>query len=200
MKKLILGTLLCLSVTIFAQSGNSMASILQKIKSQSKIDTQDKTVYDLMDEFYQKNLQADNDEMTPEFTHKLQKAVSDSNTKNIHLLYLFLMYQQHISQAVAEGKKPNPVFQIETMNLLESETKEVYGKLPAIIYIFKAEALDSGSKKEEAQMTVASGLKEYPDSVPLKVYSYLNTKDENLRKDLTQNHPNHWMVQQFGIQ
>jgi len=199
MKKLILGTLLCLSVTIFAQSGNSMASILQKIKSQSKIDTQDKTVYDLMNEFYQKNLQADNDEMTPEFTHKLQKSVSDSNTKNIHLLYLFLMYQQHISQALAEGKNPNPVFQIETMHLLESETKEVYGKLPAIIYIFKAEALDSGSKKEEAQMTVASGLKEYPDSVPLKVYSYLNTKDENLRKDLTQNHPNHWMVQQFGI-
>ncbi|PWW28756.1 MULTISPECIES: hypothetical protein [unclassified Chryseobacterium] len=200
MKKLILGTLLCLSISVFAQSGNSMASILQKIKSQSKIDTQDKTVYDLMDEFYQKNLQADNDEMTPEFTHKLRKAVSDSNTKNIHLLYLFLMYQQHISQAVAEGKSPNPVFQIETMHLLESETKEVYGKLPAIIYIFKAEALDSGSKKEEAKMTVASGLKEYPDSVPLKVYSYLNTKDENLRKDLTQNHPNHWMVQQFGIQ
>jgi len=42
MKKLILGTLLCLSVSIFAQSGNSMAGILQKIKSQSKIDTQDK--------------------------------------------------------------------------------------------------------------------------------------------------------------
>jgi hypothetical protein len=199
MKKLILGTLLCLSVSIFAQSGNSMAGILQKIKSQSKIDTQDKMVYDLMDEFYQKNLQADNDEMTPEFTHKFQKAVSDPGTKNMHLLYLFLMYQQHISQAVAEGTNPNPVFQIETMHLLESETKEVYGKLPAIIYIFKAEALESGSKKEEAKITVANGLKEYPDSVPLKVYSYLNTKDETLRQDLTQNHPNHWMVQQFGI-
>ncbi|MEF9480075.1 hypothetical protein OWR28_22280 [Chryseobacterium sp. 1B4] len=85
------------------------------------------------------------------------------------------------------------------MNLLESETKEVYGKVPAIIYIFKAEALDSGSKKEEAKITVANGLKEYPDSIPLKVYSYLNTQDEALRQDLIQNHPNHWMVQQFGI-
>ncbi|WP_431611518.1 hypothetical protein [Chryseobacterium sp. 'Rf worker isolate 10'] len=199
MRKLIIGTLLCLSISVFAQSGNSMASILQKIKSQSKIDTQDKVVYDLMDEFYQKNLQADSDEMTPEFTHRIQKAVSDPNTKNIHLLYLLLMYQQHISRAVAEGKSPNPEFQIETMNLLESETKEVYGKLPAIIYIFKTEALDSGSKKEEAKITVANGLKEYPDSIPLKVYSYLNTKDEGLRQDLIKNHPNHWMVQQFGI-
>ena len=85
------------------------------------------------------------------------------------------------------------------MHLLESETKEVYGKLPAIIYIFKAEALDSGSKKEEAQITVVNGLKEYPDSIPLKVYSYLNTKDETLRQDLIKNHPRHWMVQQFEI-
>ena len=199
MKKLILGTLLCLSVSIFAQSNNSMAGVLQNIKSHSKVDPQDKVVYDLMDEFYQKNLQADNDEVTPELTHRIQKAVSDPNTKNIHLLYLLLMYQQHISQTVAEGKNPNPVFQIETMHLLESETKEVYGKLPAIIYIFKAEALDSGSKKEEAQITVANGLKEYPDSIPLKVYSYLNTKDETLRQDLIKNHPHHWMVQQFEI-
>ncbi|WP_123906549.1 hypothetical protein [Chryseobacterium sp. MYb7] len=199
MKKLILATLLCLSVSIFAQSGNSMASVLQKIKSQSKIDSNDKVVYDLMDEFYQKNLQADNDEVTPELTHRIQKAVSDPNTKNIHLLYLLLMYQQHISQTVAEGKNPNPVFQIETMHLLESETKEVYGKLPAIIYIFKAEALDSGQQKDEAKLTVANGLKEYPDSIPLKVYSYLNTKDEALRQDLIKNHPQHWMVQQFEI-
>ncbi|WP_129038733.1 hypothetical protein [Chryseobacterium sp. CH21] len=152
MKKLILVTLLCLSISIFAQSNASMASVLQKIKSQSKIDSHDKVVYDLMDEFYQKNLQADNDEVTPELTHRIQKAVSDPNTKNIHLLYLLLMYQQHISQTVAEGKNSDPVFQIETMNLLESETKEVYGKLPAIIYIFKAEALDSGKKGRKQKL------------------------------------------------
>ncbi|MEF9480074.1 hypothetical protein OWR28_22275 [Chryseobacterium sp. 1B4] len=81
-----------------------MASVLQNIKSHSKIDSQDRAVYNLMDEFYQKNLQADNDEVTPELAHRIQKAVSDPNTKNIHLLYLLLMYQQHISQTVAEGK------------------------------------------------------------------------------------------------
>ncbi|MDW9381037.1 hypothetical protein [Chryseobacterium sp. JV558] len=199
MKKLILGTLLCLSVSIFAQSDSAITTVFQKIKNLSKIDTNDKVVYNLMEELYQKNLQAENDEMTPEFMHKMEKAVSDTDTKNMHLLYLLLMYQQHISQAVTKGTSPNPEFQIEIMSLLENETKDVYGKIPAIIYIFKAEALDGGQKKEEAKKTVASGLKEYPDSVPLKVYGYLNTKDETLRQDLIKNHPNHWMVLQFGI-
>ncbi len=200
MKKLILGTLLCLSIHFFAQSGlPSITKVFQKVKSQSKIDPGDKVVYDLMDEFYQKNLQAENDEMTPELMHKIQKTISDANTKNIHLLYLLLMYQQHISQSVSEGKSPDSEFQIETMTLLENETKDVYGKIPALIYIFKAEALDGGHKKEEAKITVANGLKEYPDSVPLKVYSYLNTKDETLKQDLIKNHSQHWMVQQFEI-
>ncbi|WP_343660385.1 hypothetical protein [Chryseobacterium sp.] len=200
MKKLIIGTLLCLSIHVFAQSGTPpITQVFQKIKSQSKIDPDDRVVYDLMDEFYQKNLQAENGEMTPELMHKIQKTISDSNTKNLHLLYLLLMYQQHISQSISEGKSPNSEFQIETMNLLENETKNLYGKIPALVYIFKAEALDSGHKKEEAKITVANGLKEYPDSVPLKVYTYLNTKDEALKQDLIKNHSQHWMVQQFEI-
>ncbi|UKB84166.1 hypothetical protein LF887_00520 [Chryseobacterium sp. MEBOG06] len=200
MKNLILAIFLCFSLTAFAQSSLQIKETFQKIKSQSSIDSNDQTVYDLMDEFYQKSLQADDDEITPETIHKIEKAASDPNTKNLHLLFLFLMYQQHISQTVMAGKAANPEFQMETMNLLENETKNVYGKIPAIIYIYKAEALDSGQKKEEAKITVANGLKEYPDSIPLKVYSYLNTKDEVLKKDLIKNHANHWMVQQFGIQ
>ncbi|WP_300687718.1 hypothetical protein [Chryseobacterium sp.] len=200
MKNLILAIFLCFSFTAFAQSSLQIKETFQKIKSQSSIDSNDKTVYDLMDEFYQKSLQADDDEITPETIHKIEKAASDPNTKNLHLLFLFLMYQQHISQTVMAGKAANPEFQMETMNLLENETKNVYGKIPAIIYIYKAEALDSGQKKEEAKIMVANGLKEYPDSIPLKVYSYLNTKDEVLKKDLIKNHASHWMVQQFGIQ
>jgi hypothetical protein len=110
------------------------------------------------------------------------------------------MYQQHISQTAAVGKKSNPEFQIETMSLLEEETKKIYGKIPAIIYIYKYESFDSGDKKQEAKAAVIQGLKEYPDSVPLKVYSYLNTNDEALKNDLVKNHSNHWMVKQFGIQ
>jgi hypothetical protein len=69
-----------------------------------------------------------------------------------------------------------------------------------IIYIYKYEALDSGNKKDEAKAAALQGLKEYPDSVPLKVYTYLTTKDDKIKNDLIKNHPNHWMVKQFGIQ
>lgn len=199
MKKLILAMFLCFGFHAFAQSGPSVKETFLKIKSQSKTDPNDKAVYNLLDEFYQKSLQAENDEMTPETVQQIEKLASDPNTKNLHILMLFLMYQQYLSRTVASKKAPDPKFQIETINLLENETKDIYGKIPAIIYIYKAEALDGAQNKEEVKLTVAKGLKEYPDSVPLKVYSYLNTKDEALKNDLIKNHANHWMVQQFEI-
>uniref|UniRef100_A0AAU6WRQ1 Uncharacterized protein n=2 Tax=Chryseobacterium TaxID=59732 RepID=A0AAU6WRQ1_9FLAO len=112
---------------------------------------------------------------------------------------LFLMYQQHISQTEAAGKKPNPEFQMATLKLLEDEIQSVYGKVPALIYIYNYEALESGNRKEEAKAIALQGLKEYPDSVPLKVYVYLNTHDETIKNDLLKNHANHWMVKQFEI-
>ena len=41
--------------------------------------------------------------------------------------------------------------------------------------------------------------KEYSDSVPLKVYQYLKTKDQLLKEDLIKNHANHWMVLQYKL-
>ncbi|GEN72122.1 hypothetical protein [Chryseobacterium lathyri] len=199
MKKLMLIVIFCISLNTFAQSGNQVKDIFLKIKQESKIDRNDKAVYDLLDEFYTKSLQAENDEMTPETVQKIEKMASNPDTKNLHILLLFLMYQQHLSRTSMVGKTPDTEFQIEAIKLLENETKDIYGKIPAIIYIYKFEALDGGGKKEDAKVTVDQGLKEYPDSVPLKVYRYLNTKDEVLRNDLVKNHPNHWMVLQFGI-
>lgn len=199
MKKLILAFFFCIGLSTFAQSGAQVQDLFQKIKEQAKIDKNDRTVYELLDEFYNKNLQAENDEMTPETVQRIEKTASNPDTKNLHILMLFLMYQQHISRTSMAGKAPDTEFQIETMKILENEIMDVYGKVPAIIYIYKAEALDGAGRKNEAKVVLDQGLKEYPDSVPLKVYSYLNTKDEVLRNDLVKNHPNHWMVQQFGI-
>ncbi|KQT24300.1 hypothetical protein ASG22_09830 [Chryseobacterium sp. Leaf405] len=199
MKKLVFALFFFLSSNAFSQTAAAAKEVFEKIKKESKIDGNDKTIYNLLDEFYNKNLQADNDEMTPETVEKIQSLVSDPTTKNIHILMLFLLYQQHISQTATVGKKPNSEFQIETMRLLENETKEIYGKVPAIIYVYKYEALDSGDKKDEAKTAAIQGLKEYSDSVPLKVYTYLSTKDETLKNDLIKNHPNHWMVKQFDI-
>lgn len=199
MKKLIFILFLCIGLNTFAQTGNQVKDIFLKIKQDSKIDKNDRTVYDLLDEFYNKNLQAEKDEMTPETVQRIEKTASNPDTKNLHILLLFLMYQQHISRTSMAGKAPDTGFQIEALNLLENETQEIYGKVPAIIYVYKSEAFDGAGKKQEAKAAVDQGLKEYPDSVPLKVYSYLNIKDEVLRNDLVKNHANHWMVQQFGI-
>lgn len=199
MKKLALIFLIMINLSLYAQNKPSIKDIYPEIKKQSQIDKSDKTVYNLLTTFYEKNLQADQEEMTPEDIQQIERLVSDPSTKNIHILMLFLMYQQHISKTAAVGKEPDVDFQIDTMNILESETKEIFGKIPAIIYIYKAEALESGHKKDESQNTVAQGLKEYPDSIPLKVYSYLNTKDNAIKNDLIKNHSEHWMVQQFDI-
>lgn len=200
MKKLFFLFLLCIGLNISAQTAAAAKEVFQKLKQEAKIDGNDKAVYNLLDEFYNKNLQADNDEMTSDTVEKIQRLATDPNTKNLHILMLFLMYQQHISQTAMVGKEPNSEFQIETMKLLEDETKNVYGKIPVIVYIYKYEALDSGKQEDLARATVAQGLKEYPDSIPLKVYSYLKSKDEKIKNDLVKNHPNHWMVKQFGIQ
>ncbi|MDP9958562.1 hypothetical protein [Chryseobacterium lathyri] len=199
MKKLILTIFFCIGLNTFAQNGNQVKDIFLKIKQESKIDRNDQAVYDILDEFYTKSLQAENDEMTPETVQRIEKLASNPDTKNLHILLLFLMYQQHLSRTSMAGKTPDTEFQTEAMKLLENETKDIYGKVPVIIYIYKAEALDGAGKKEDAKAAVDQGLKEYPDSVPLKVYSYLNTKDEVLRNDLVKNHPNHWMVLQFRI-
>ena len=52
---------------------------------------------------------------------------------------------------------------------------------------------------EEAKKEVLDGLNTYPNSIPLKVYHYLGTKNEEIKKDLITNHTNHWLVIQSNI-
>ncbi|SHE67102.1 hypothetical protein [Chryseobacterium takakiae] len=200
MKKIAFLMLLLSGIHAFSQTAAAAKEVFEKIKKETAIDSDDRSVYNILDEFYEKNLQAENDEMTRETIEKFQKLASDPSTKNIHILMLFLMYQQHISQTAMVGKQPNPEFQVEATRLLEEETQMIYKKTPAIIYIYKYEALDSANKAEEAKATAIQGLKEYPDSVPLKIYTYLTTKDETLKSDLLNKHSNHWMVKEFIMQ
>jgi hypothetical protein len=112
---------------------------------------------------------------------------------------MFMAYQDHISQTVAVGKRPNTRFQVELKTDLAYEFKNIFNKIPAIIYIYKFEALDTSGQNEEAAKIIDEGLTDYPDSVPLKVYKFLSSKDETIKTDLITNHPNYWMVKQFEI-
>ena len=177
----------------------TLDSTLNRLKSASGTDASDTRIFDLLQSFYNEALQADNGDLSQETVQHVNNYVADTKTKNRHLLMLFLMYQQHISQTAAKGEKPNSEYQVALTKLLEKEMNAVYGKVPTIVYIYKAEALQSHGKIEEAKATIVSALKVYPDSVPLKVYRYLDTQDEQIKKDLVQNHSGHWLVKQNGI-
>lgn len=195
MKKRILFILL-VTLNAFAQPNESR---LKQLRSETKIDNQDTAVFDLLGEFYTQALQSDVGELSPGMPKKIDKLYLNKKTKNRHLLLLFMAYQDHISQTAAVGKKPNTKFQVELMTDLAYEFKRIFNKIPAIIYIYKFEAYDTSGKNEEAAKIIDEGLTEYPDSVPLKVYKFLSSKDEAVKTDLLTNHPNHWMVKQFEI-
>lgn len=172
---------------------------INQLRGETKVDNQDKAVFDLLDEFYLQGLQSDLGELNPNMPKKIDKIYQNKKTKNRHLLLMFMAYQDHISQTAAVGKRPNVKFQVELMTDLAYEFKNIFNKIPAIIYIYKFEALDTNGQNEEAAKIVEEGLNDYPNSIPLKIYKYLISKDEAIKKDLISNHSNHWMVKQFEI-
>jgi hypothetical protein len=174
-------------------------STLTQLKKQTTIEKNDLKVFSLLQRFYNEVLQSDKGELSPQTAQMINTYAEDKKTSNKHLLILFLMYQQHISETAAQGKNPNAAFQLACMNLLEKEFLSVYQKVPTIVYIYKAEALQSAGHNGEAKSVIETSLQKDPVSIPLKVYRYLDTKDEALKKDLVTNHSGHWMVQQFGI-
>lgn len=189
------------SAKVYSQSGveRFVDSTVADLKTQSKIDKNDLQLYSLLESFYTEALQSDKGELSPQTAQKINTYVADNKTKNKHLLILFLMYQEHISETAAQGKSPNSAYQLACISHLEKESIGVYQKVPTIIYIYKAEALQSAGRNDEAKALVEESLKKVPNSIPLKVYKYLGSKDDALKNDLVKNHSGHWMVQQFGI-
>jgi hypothetical protein len=185
-----------ITFNVFAQHDESRINQLRK---DTKIDSQDKVVFDLLEEFYIQGLQSDLGELNPNMPKKIDKIYHNKKTKNRHLLLMFMAYQEHISQTSAIGKKSNTKFQVELINDLAYEFKNIFNKIPAIIYIYKFEALDLSGQNEEAAKTIEEGLTEYPNSVPIKVYKFQISKDDAIKTDLISNHSDHWMVKQFEI-
>ena len=200
MKRLCLIILALISIPAFAQQDEAYKNYIHQAKSETKIDSEDKAVFNLLEEFYLQGLQSESGEVSPDIPKKTDKLYNNSETKNRHLLVMFVVYQNYISETAAVGKTPDSKFQVALMRDLENEFKTIYNKVPAIIYIYKAEALSSDGQDEESSKTLESGLLAYPDSVPLKVYKYMSSRNEALKKDLVKNHSNHWMVKQFEIQ
>lgn len=174
-------------------------STLKELKTQGKVDETDLKVFVLLDRFYNEALQSDKGELTRETVGQINEYVAKAKAKNRHLLILFLMYQEYISSTAAQGNRADPNYQLAIINLLEREVTSIYDKVPIIVNIYKAEALQSAGLKNEAKDLIANTLKQYPNSIPMKVYRFLDTNDEGIKTDLLQHHSGHWMVQQFKI-
>ena len=199
MKNLLLILLLCSSANAFSQPSREYKKFVEQIKKDAKTDKNDKTVYNLLHDFYEQALQSDAGELQPDVSQRIQTLYADKNAKNLQILTLFLTYQEHVSQNASNGSQPDPALQMLIMSDLASEIKNTYDTVPVIIKIYQAETLSSNGQPKEAADLISKSLVEFPNSIPLKVYTYLDTKDEKIKADLIKNHSNHWMVQQFGI-
>jgi hypothetical protein len=68
-----------------------------------------------------------------------------------------------------------------------------------IISIYRVDALDANGKTKESMDLIAKSLSKFPNSILVKSYKYLSTKDIRVEEDLVRNHAAHWMVPQFEI-
>ena len=198
MKKLILLFSLFVSISLFSQQSED-DQIIAQLTENAIVDKTDKTILKLLDDFYDQALQSDKGELNTEIQDRIKKLYNDKQSKNMQILTMFLVYQEHINETAAVGKPADTNFQMKLLTRLENDLQGTYGKIPIIIYIYKAEALNSMGNRKESARIVSTTLNKFPDSIPLKVYQFMETKEPAIKEDLLKNHANHWMVKQFNI-
>ncbi|WP_298145595.1 hypothetical protein [Flavobacterium sp.] len=199
MKKWLLVLLILASSNLFAQYSDKYAKYLVELRKNTVIDKKDREVYNLLEAFYNDCLQADDGALKTETSRKINEFYNNPNSKNKSIFNMFFAYQNHISETAAAGKEPDSRFQVDIINDLEKEIISIYGTVPTIVFIYKAEALNSNRQFAEAAEVISKGLQLFPNSIPLKVYKYMDSKELNLKADLLKNHSQHWMVKQFEI-
>jgi len=182
----------------FSQERQNINEVIEVLTKNSKIDSSDKKVYALMDDFFYENLQAETPQLSQKTISTFNSLMVDSTIKNQHLLALFLFYQNHISESMQTGKT-NPQFQVAVIEALSNEYKKIYQRVPVIIYVYQVEAYNSNKQIDKVKETLLEAREAYPDAVPLKVYQFLAIKDDQVKEDLLQNHSNHWLVKSFKI-
>lgn len=191
-----------LTVLLHTVQSQDLAMIQQAIEmaiQSSKINTEDKTALVLVNDLYEGFLQDDLGMGSQELFNRMDNFLKNPNSYNKHLITLVVAYQDYVEQVTAAGMKPDNKIQLFLIDKAEEEYQKLYGKVPTLVFIYKAEAYNADKQYVKADQIIAEGLKIYPNSIPLKVYYFLSTEDESVKKDLIENHSNHWMVKQFGI-
>src|ERR1043165_3772066 len=128
MRILIVLSFLVLSHCAFAQSqaDKIVDSLIAPIKAKTVIDSENTRIYSLLESFYDEVLQSDNGGLSAKTMRRLKIYRDESHLRNKHLLVLFFMYQDLITDAANKGRNPNPDYQLALIKRLKSEMKSLY--------------------------------------------------------------------------
>lgn len=179
---------------IFAQTKkNIVEETFDKIKNNSKVDKKDSTCYILAQKMYDEVLQNEVSDFKKSTIEEIKNYQNNRKSKNTYLFSALMFYQEVITKA-AEQKKTKPELQRDIINYLEKEFKDIYNKLPAIIYVYKVETLILLDDKSEFKKYIDEGIKNYPNSIPLKYYSYKYLNEPTYKEELMKINKIHWLV------
>lgn len=194
--------LLC-TTTLLAQNDLVKQTLSQfnEINNAAITDSKDFRVYNLLENFYNEVLQDEKGELSEKTIATITELMENDAVPNWNILFMFMTYQQHISETAAVGKSANIGFQLLATDLLAKECLKIYKKLPAVVAIYQGEAFMSAEKTDQATAVYKQLLAEKPNCIPAKIYIYMLSNDvaekTKIFADLTKNSPNHWMVMEF---
>lgn len=204
MKHLFITTLLLLSTTVLiAQNDLVQQATLQftEVNNAAVKDGKDLRIYNLLENFYNEVLQNEKGELSEKTIATIYELMENDAVPNWNVLFMFMTYQQHISETAAVGKPSDIGFQLLATDLLAKECLKIYKKLPAVVSIYQGEAFMSAEKTDKAMGIYKQLLTERPNCIPAKIYIYILSNDatekDKIFADLTKNHPDHWMVVEF---
>ncbi|MDI9311979.1 MAG: hypothetical protein QM535_17330 [Limnohabitans sp.] len=194
MNKYIVILSLFLTSTIFAQTKkNIIEETFDKIKSNTKIDKNDSTCFNLTQKMYDEVLQNEISEFQKSTIEEINEFQKSRKSKNTYLFTALMFYQEIITKS-AEQKVVKPELQRDIINYLEKEFLYVYNRIPTIIYVYKVETLNLLEDKTELKKYIDEGLKNYPNSIPLKYYSYKFLNVQTYKEDLMKLNKKHWLI------
>lgn len=192
-KYIILISLFLTSINFAQTKKNAVEKAFDKVKKSTKIDKTDFTCYNLTQKMYDEVLQNEISELKNSTMVEIVKYQNNRKSKNTYLFSTLMFYQEVILESAKE-KTIRPELLKDLINYLEKEFLEVYNKLPAIIYVYKVETLSYFDEKSELKKYIDEGLKHYPNSIPLKYYSYKYLNDLTYKEELMRVNKIHWLV------
>ena len=174
-------------------------TVIIESKNSNPVDSKDLTMKNTFDQFYNEVLQNDNGQISEELLDKIAILVENPATKNMQIMNLLLVFQDYINEISENQSILNPEFQLKIVNAIEKEFIDLKQEVPALVYVYKIEALQTNDMFDESDKLIEVSLKKFPNSIPIKAYKYLATEDESVKNDLVKNHSNHWFVKQLDI-